>query len=619
MKTYIKILLFTITLTMSFVFSGCSSSVNDTKKAQVRKTRTTSKAPVNNNPVIEDDEEPELELPQDPALLPLTLEAIDSGTILINGKETRKLYIKKNNGLIEAAYDSISVEPGDKISFYGYDYTFIWEYIYLNIQCTADCYVYGNVMSLLEYTNFDEKKSISSKYAFSHLFSGNSHIKNHETLDIILPATDLTNGDYCYEFMFSGCTSLTKAPELPATTLAVYCYYNMFKGCTSLTSATALPATTLAKSCYLQMFYDCTSLTSAPALPATTLADYCYSNMFNGCKSLTSLPVLNTTTLASSCYYSMFSGCTSLASVPENFLPATSLAASCYTNMFKGCKSLISAPALPATTLTNSCYSSMFSACTSLTSAPALPAITLANYCYSNMFDGCTSLTSAPELPATTLANNCYKEMFSGCTSLASVPENFLPATSLADYCYSSMFNCCTNLISAPTLPATTLPDCCYYKMFYGCSSLTSAPTTIIDSNTTETTTSIGSYSCAEMFKGCIKLETAPSIGAANTKMIQYCCQDMFSGCSNLKSVPLIAGGHGDNTKVQACAFFRMFKDCSSLVYIKLNTNLYVWDAYSDWLENVHTEGELISMNFDWRSDNLYLPEEWTWQRGETP
>ena len=41
-------------------------------------------------------------------------------------------------------------------------------------------------------------------------------------------------GDYCYKSMFSNCTSLTQAPELPATTLMVSCYDHMFSGCTSL-------------------------------------------------------------------------------------------------------------------------------------------------------------------------------------------------------------------------------------------------------------------------------------------------------------------------------------------------------------------------------------------------
>ena len=34
--------------------------------------------------------------------------------------------------------------------------------------------------------------------------------------------------------MFSGCTSLTTAPELPATTLATSCYAYMFDDCSSL-------------------------------------------------------------------------------------------------------------------------------------------------------------------------------------------------------------------------------------------------------------------------------------------------------------------------------------------------------------------------------------------------
>ena len=69
-------------------------------------------------------------------------------------------------------------------------------------------------------------------------------------------------------------------------TMADYCYSYMFRGCTSLTTAPSLPATTLATRCYSSMFNNCTSLTTAPSLPATTLANYCYSYMFNGCTSI---------------------------------------------------------------------------------------------------------------------------------------------------------------------------------------------------------------------------------------------------------------------------------------------------------------------------------------------
>ena len=44
--------------------------------------------------------------------------------------------------------------------------------------------------------------------------------------------------------MFSGCTSLTTAPELPATTLAEDCYSYMFKNCTSLNYIKAMFLTT---------------------------------------------------------------------------------------------------------------------------------------------------------------------------------------------------------------------------------------------------------------------------------------------------------------------------------------------------------------------------------------
>ena len=147
-----------------------------------------------------------------------------------------------------------------------------------------------------------------------------------------------TMADYCYAYMFYGCTALTQAPALPATTVAIYCYAHMFRGCTGLTQAPALPATTMMNYCYSSMFYGCTALTQAPALPATTLATCCYNWMFRGCTSLTQAPVLPATTVAESCYDSMFQSCTSLTQVPA--LPATTLKRECYYNMFQGCTGL---------------------------------------------------------------------------------------------------------------------------------------------------------------------------------------------------------------------------------------------------------------------------------------
>ena len=66
-------------------------------------------------------------------------------------------------------------------------------------------------------------------------------------------------GDYSYwvSNLFNGCTSLTQAPVLPATTLAANCYYYMFDGCKSLKR---IKMNASSGSLVAYMFRGCTSL-----------------------------------------------------------------------------------------------------------------------------------------------------------------------------------------------------------------------------------------------------------------------------------------------------------------------------------------------------------------------
>ena len=326
----------------------------------------------------------------------------------------------------------------------------------------------GDIRTLVDWENY--LTTSTENASFIGLFMGCTALSDASGLQLISKDNKMALG--CYAYMFVGCTGLTSAPVLPATTLAESCYSFMFSGCTSLATAPALPATTLTESCYDSMFLGCTGLTTAPTLPATSLAQNCYDSMFSGCTSLTTAPELPAESLAVGCYLSMFSGCTNLATAPA--LPATSLAVSCYAAMFSGCTSLTSVPAnlLPATSLAQNCYNSMFSGCIGLTSAPALPATSLSSLCYASMFSGCIGLTSVPAnlLPATSLAQNCYDSMFSGCIGLTSAPA--LPAISLSSLCYNKMFSGCTSLTTAPELPAESLAVGCYLSMFSGCTNL---------------------------------------------------------------------------------------------------------------------------------------------------
>ena len=273
-------------------------------------------------------------------------------------------------------------------------------------SCKWRCKSHPTTQSLSDYVKFVMTGMIEA--------SGNCNSMLNSDFEGI---TSLYGYDCAFCWLFRDCTSLTKAPNLPSTTLGDSCYTYMFLRCTSLTQAPVLPATTLAEHCYWYMFSGCKSLTKAPVLPATTLAEYCYASMFKDCTSLTQAPVLQATTTKTACYQYMFAGCTSLTK----------------------------APALPATTLAEGCYGSMFSDCTSLTEAPALPATTLAEYCYHTMFNGCKSLTKAPVLPATTLASNCYSDMFYDCSSLNEVrchmPSSYSASDIPSNYTYSWLLN----------------------------------------------------------------------------------------------------------------------------------------------------------------------------------
>ena len=467
----------------------------------------------------------------------------------------------------------------------------------------------------------------------------------------------------CYKNMFYNCTSLIKAPELPATTLASNCYYQMFYGCTGLTEIpeNLLPVTTLAGSCYAGMFQGCTGLTNIPEnllpateleygcyrymfcgctgltkipenlLPATTLATQCYSAMFCGCTGLTNIPNLPATTLASSCYGGsmyyhdgMFQGCTSLTEIPENLLPVTILLPYCYNYMFQGCTGLTKIPEnlLPATTLTNYCYTGMFRDCTGLTNIPEnlLPATTLADGCYREMFYKCTGLTNVPNLPATTLADFCYTDMFCGCTSLTNVPENLLPVTALKKGCYEYMFYGCTGLTEIPEnlLPATTLTNYCYAGMFQGCTGLTNIPENLLPA----TTLAEGCYGYISsgytygMFQGCTGLTEIPENLLPATTLTNYCYTGMFQGCTSLTEIPNLPA-----TTLANYCYQSMFQGCTKLSYIKALFTTTPGSGYTNnWVNGVASSGTFVKNYLaEWDVTGVSgIPSGWTVQLNAT-
>ena len=103
-----------------------------------------------------------------------------------------------------------------------------------NIVCHGDCYVYGNIMSLI-YKDYETKKVLPHNDEFASLFYdeyNSIHIFSHPSKELVLPATTLTND--CYKMMFYGCMNLERAPELPSTNIPQNGYYQMFYNCKKL-------------------------------------------------------------------------------------------------------------------------------------------------------------------------------------------------------------------------------------------------------------------------------------------------------------------------------------------------------------------------------------------------
>lgn len=297
-----------------------------------------------------------------------------------------------------------------------------WNYSALSCPKGTPVYIRGNNPN-----GFSTNGNLTSRFTFTAA-TGNTITCDGDVTSLLDYENEVTTlpTNYCFYRLFYQCTTLAKAPSLPALTVTNYCYNQMFFGCTSLTAAPDLPATTLGNNCYYQMFEGCTSLTDIPTiLPAPTLMSSCYSRMFYGCTSLTYSPELPALTATINCYTSMFTNCRSLVNVGA--IRATSMGYASCQGMFEGCTSLQTAPELPATTLNSSCYSGMFRNCTALRTAPAvLPALTLSNGCYGEMFRGCSMLERAPRLPAETLVSSCYQYMFRDCAMLSEITARFL-------------------------------------------------------------------------------------------------------------------------------------------------------------------------------------------------
>ena len=492
---------------------------------------------------------------------------------------------------------------GDKVSFRGTNAAYSDGGSISNISCDNDCYIYGNIMSLIKKEDFENVTTFTENNTFRRLFENNANIKNHTdaTKYLVLPATKMTANCYrnmfykcagltttpvinvdcdgkasCMERMFFNCTGLTKVAEGSKISgnMGSYSCSEMFSGCSNLESVPSdlLPSTSLATSCYYCMFQTCAKLEKAPKLPAETLKIYCYLSMFDGCTDLNEAWVKANYTIANNECLGMFDGCATGGTLHTD---GTGWAAG--TNLPTGWTTIAYNALAKSTPFT---IEAMEAGATvtfkALNSAPARD-IQYSTDGGATWSDGNTGGTGVSVVLAkagdkvsfrgentnyATSGNNDYSHI--DCDKNIKVYGNimsliqktgFETVTALtAVHAFRRLFKDNVKLIDASDLllPATTLTNYCYAYMFYGCANLTAAPKEM-----PATTVADDCYGC--MFQGCTELTTVP-VELPATEMKEYCYSSMFYGCSKLTTAPKLPA----TTLVNRC-YGMMFYNCTKL------------------------------------------------------
>lgn len=410
-------------------------------------------------------------------------------------------------------------------------------------------------------------------------------------------ATYNTTVIYAFGYLFNGCDSLTKAPVLPAITLADSCYYCMFLGCRSLKEAPELPATTLAKSCYDGMFYSCRSLTEAPVLPATTLADGCYGEMFSGCQSLTKAPELPATTLANGCYKGMFAGCGSLNEVRCQ-MPSTISAGDIPT--YTGDGSDTTKPAwLSNVSSTGTFYTNADANWPS--GASGIPE----NWTRVNEDD----LTKPLTFRATQDGSSVTLKFSGNPTGVFQTSRD--GGNTWTDYGFNTVIALNTGdevsfRVKDNGRSNQTSNDYSSFEMT-GKIEAWHNVMSLYRTDGFATQLILRSYAFKSLFKGCTSLTKAPALPA--TTLNTYCYTAMFLGCQSLTKAPVLPA----KVLIPNC-YSAMFRGCQSLKEVRIAAIKTATDALSGWLKGVSATGDFYCdpNSTIFPSGESGIPQNWT-------
>ena len=355
-----------------------------------------------------------------------------------------------------------------------------------------------------------------------HQFVMTGEIEANYSINYLLNqnATDSTLADNSYLFykLFSGCSALTKAPELPETTMDEACYAYMFQG-TSIEDMPKMPVATLDVDCYKGMFQDNTALTTA-TLEDSTMANGCYDAMFKGCSSLAEITTVYLGNFSTTYFNDWVDGVAASGTFYYNGSDTTQGASAIPTGW-----TVLQIPR-PELCFTARAANSTVAMSWNSGSAPELSLeYSTDGVTWSPFVKGTTTVTLANVddkmwLRATstntqTASSNYAYNYFSMTGQIAAsgninsllAKEGFDQISKPATYAYAYLFLNCYSLVDATELKLTCtgLNNNSYGHMFEGCSNLVGGPDIYVNPMTSSNT---GNWSMEYMFRNCSSLNS---------------------------------------------------------------------------------------------------------------
>lgn len=559
-----------------------------------------------------------------------SLEFVSDNSFTMSATKLWDGTLEYNNGNGWTAWNgsqisSSNIDGRQRIYFRGSNNTYImgsngsranaWKITGSNVECN------GNLWNILDYNTVKQDNiPTHASHCFYHMFDSCEALVKVPALGTKYPrpvSNDHTfqAPEYCYAYMFYGCSNILEPAELVSHKMRDYCYLAMYQNCVKLTRSADLGYSEVnrAKYCYSHMFYGCSSLEEVKNLGSRagvflfyrtfshcnsirTIPDVIqyqngkgtydtwstYQEAFSYCLGLRRYPTITTNNTFSDLrksyenhFHKMFLGCSlpiydsSSSGRISYIIPEDKKAQAGTINSFWGEESNNNQIKLNTTYYIKDPDITPISIPTQYLTFSSVNPFSISNYNLTKKVFYSTDKTNWEcwvgeyETAKINPTNGKYEIYFAGEGNTSLYDSSTTGYTTFKIYSDTKDVECNGNIntlldhIKVENNQEIVYTQKTFAHLFYNCVELISAPTL--------PATTLASDSYESMFLDCSSLITAPALPA--TTLARGCYNSMFRNCSKLTTAPELPATTLPQNSISSMwgVYAYMFSGCSSL------------------------------------------------------